>query len=292
MGKLQYVRLLGQQLPDRRAVVRFKKSQDATRALDLNLEKSLFGSKIDILPYHDSSDDELSVDNLPMNEFHPKSSRVLTVSNLEKDFSVAEFRKRLETMIDSKMLLDIDVRKSTAITTTSIANCEFLDVISVVKVIREGFEVLKSLNTSADTAIKLEFGKSNATNCVWVDYTCVKQTNNGVEVFKFDEYCLASVLNKFGIVSHVSVDKMRNRALVFFDSTQSAQLCISEMRGSWVKGRRFQMDFASRECQDAFYLQMNSAKNGDITDDLLSFSSSSLSKSSRLVIFQYYLLIS
>lgn len=91
--------------------------------------------------------------------------------------------------------------------------------------------------------IKLGFGKSMPTMCVWVD---------GISENVTDKY-LNMQFHQFGPISHVAVDRERCHALVFFEQINCAQTAVKEMRGASLRGRRLQVDFASRECQETFY---------------------------------------
>lgn len=59
--------------------------------------------------------------------------------------------------------------------------------------------------------------------------------------------------HQFGPITQVVVDRERGQALVFFDQLNCAQAAVKEMRGVVLRGRRLQVDFASRECQETFY---------------------------------------
>lgn len=58
--------------------------------------------------------------------------------------------------------------------------------------------------------------------------------------------------HQFGPITQVLVDKERGQALVFFEQISCAQAAVKEMRGTTLRGRRLQVDFASRECQESF----------------------------------------
>lgn len=59
--------------------------------------------------------------------------------------------------------------------------------------------------------------------------------------------------HQFGPINQVVVDRERGHALVFFEQISCAQAAVKEMRGTALRGRRLQVDFASRECQETFY---------------------------------------
>uniref|UniRef100_A0A0A9WHB2 RRM domain-containing protein n=1 Tax=Lygus hesperus TaxID=30085 RepID=A0A0A9WHB2_LYGHE len=91
--------------------------------------------------------------------------------------------------------------------------------------------------------IKLGFGKSMHTNCVWVD---------GVSETVSEKY-LSTHFGQFGPVTHVVIDRSRGHALVFYEQISYAQQAVKDMRGNSLRGRKLQVDYASRECQEAFY---------------------------------------
>lgn len=94
-----------------------------------------------------------------------------------------------------------------------------------------------------ESRLKLGFGKSMASSCVWIA---------GVAEQVSDKY-LDLQFRKFGPVSHVVVDRERGQALIFYEQVSAAAAAVKEMRGVPLRGNRIQIDFASRECQEAFY---------------------------------------
>lgn len=77
------------------------------------------------------------------------------------------------------------------------------------------------------------------------------------EKFSFLECVSEKYINmqfhQFGPITQVVVDRERGHALVFFEQISCAQAAVKEMRGANLRGRRLQVDFASRECQETFY---------------------------------------
>jgi RNA recognition motif-containing protein len=100
--------------------------------------------------------------------------------------------------------------------------------------------------------IKLGFGKSMPTNCVWIDSISDNVSEN----------YLTSQFSRFGAVSQVAIDRERRLALVFFEQIQYAQTAVKEMRGVTLRGRKLQVDFASRECQEAFFDKLDKQQAG------------------------------
>lgn len=59
--------------------------------------------------------------------------------------------------------------------------------------------------------------------------------------------------HQYGPIAQIALDRDRGHALVFFEQLSCAQLAVKDMRGAAIRGRKLQIDFASRECQEAFY---------------------------------------
>lgn len=131
---------------------------------------------------------------------------------------------------------EIDIKKQGS--ASSYAFIQYSDIGSVVKAMRK----LDGENLGSNR-IKLGFGKSMPTNCVWLDGV----TDGVLEKF------LARHFNRFGPVNYTAIDRERGHALVFYDTTEFAQIAVSEMRGRVLGGKRLQVDYASRECQQVFF---------------------------------------
>ncbi|VVC45470.1 Hypothetical protein CINCED_3A008269 [Cinara cedri] len=239
-GKVTCVKVVGQGC-DRYALVFFKKTEDVEKALQVSHDKSFFGSKIEVSTYQghkDVDDNESRPIETDVDEFHSKATRTLFIGNLNNNTSAADLRKTFETFGE---IIEIDIKKGNNIngsTTGTYAFVQYIDISSVVKAMRtmDG-EFLSG------SRINLGFGKSLATTCVWID---------GVAESVSEKY-LASHFNQFGSVTHCVIDRSREHALVFFQQITHAQLAVNQLRGSIMKGRKLQVDFASRECQQGFY---------------------------------------
>ncbi|KAL4084571.1 hypothetical protein QTP88_027514 [Uroleucon formosanum] len=239
-GKVTCVKVVGQGC-ERYALVFFKKTEDVDKALQVSHDKSFFGSKIEVSSYQghkDVDDNESRPIETDVDEFHSKATRTLFIGNLNSNTIAADLRKNFETFGE---IIEIDIKKGNNIngsTTGTYAFVQYIDISSVVKAMRtmDG-EFL------AGSRINLGFGKSLATTCVWID---------GVAESVSEKY-LASHFNQFGSVTHCVIDRTREHALVFFQQIAHAQLAVTQMRGSIMKGRKLQVDFASRECQQGFY---------------------------------------
>ncbi|XP_054742082.1 protein split ends isoform X3 [Anastrepha obliqua] len=242
-GKVTWVKVVGQN-SERYALVCFKKPDDVEKALEVSQDKLFFGCKIEVEPYqgYDVEDNEFRPYEAELDEYHPKSTRTLFIGNLEKDITASELRSHFDCFGE---IIEIDIKKQG---TQAYAFCQYSDIISVVKAMRKmDGEHLGS------NRIKLGFGKSMPTNCVWID---------GVTE-KISESLLQSHFSRYGTVTKVIVDRMRYLALVLYDQIQYAQTAVKEMRGATLRGRRLQVDFASRECQDAFYDKLEKQNAGN-----------------------------
>ncbi|EFN80740.1 Protein split ends [Harpegnathos saltator] len=233
-GKVTWVKVVGV-AGDRYALVCFKKPEDVEKALEVSHDKLFFGCKIEVAPYqgYDVDDNEFRPYEAELDEYHPKATRTLFIGNLEKDVTASELRKHFEPFGE---IIEIDIKKQGAV--SSYAFCQYSDIGSVVKAMRsmDG----EHLGTNR---IKLGFGKSMPTSCVWVD---------GIGDCMSEKY-LNMQFHQFGPITQVVVDRERGQALVFFDQISCAQAAVKEMRGVVLRGRRLQVDFASRECQETFY---------------------------------------
>ncbi|XP_057324972.1 protein split ends-like isoform X2 [Microplitis mediator] len=233
-GKVTWVKVVGA-AGDRYALVCFKKPEDVEKALEVSHDKLFFGCKIEVAPYqgYDVEDNEFRPYEAELDEYHPKATRTLFIGNLEKDVTASELKKHFEPFGE---IIEIDIKKQGAV--SSYAFCQYSDISSVVKAMRSmDGEHLGS------NRIKLGFGKSMPTTCVWVD---------GIGECVSEKY-LNMQFHQFGPINQVVVDRERGHALVFFEQINCAQTAVKEMRGASLRGRRLQVDFASRECQETFY---------------------------------------
>ncbi|RZF37011.1 hypothetical protein LSTR_LSTR004699 [Laodelphax striatellus] len=241
-GKVRWVKVVGQG-GDRYALVCFKKADDVDKALHVSHDKLFFGCKIEVAPYqgYDVDDNEFRPYETEQDEFHPKATRTLFIGNLEKDITAPQLRKHFDQFGE---IIEIDIKKQGS--TSSYAFCQYCDIGSVVRAMRtlDGEHL-------GNNRIKLGFGKSMHTNCVWVD---------GVAESVNDKYLMMH-FTQYGHVSQVAIDRSRGHALVFYDQIASAQAAVKEMRGVCLRGRKLQVDFASRECQEAFYDHLEKQSN-------------------------------
>ncbi|XP_065357231.1 protein split ends isoform X2 [Calliphora vicina] len=241
-GKVTWVKVVGQNA-ERYALVCFKKPEDVEKALEVSHDKLFFGCKIEVEPYqgYDVEDNEFRPYEAELDEYHPKSTRTLFIGNLEKEITASELRQHFECFGE---IIEIDIKKQGM---SAYAFCQYSDIVSVVKAMRK-----MDGEHLGNNRIKLGFGKSMPTNCVWID---------GIGE-KISESHLQSQFSRYGAVSKVVVDRQRQLALVLYEQIQYAQTAVKEMRGATLRGRKLQVDFASRECQDAFYEKLEKQSAG------------------------------
>ncbi|XP_076358509.1 LOW QUALITY PROTEIN: uncharacterized protein LOC143251056 [Tachypleus tridentatus] len=235
-GKVTIVKVIGQGT-DRYAVVCFKKPDDVEKALEVSKDKLFFGCKIEVTAHEGlvGEDNEFRPLEAELDEYHPKATRTLFIGNLEKDITHLDLRKHFEQFGE---IIEIDIKKQGVTSTSSYAFIQFMDISSVVKAMRK----LDGENLFGASRIKLGFGKSMPTCCVWID---------GV-VESVPEKFIRRHFGRYGPVRNTVIDREKGQALVFYDSIDIAQNAVAEMRGRMLGNKRLQVDFASRECQASF----------------------------------------
>ncbi|MPC13982.1 Protein split ends [Portunus trituberculatus] len=231
-GKVMAVRLQGSG-NERFAVVCFKKPEDAEKALDASREKLFFGVKIQVAPHEgvELDESECRAYDVEVDEYHPKATRTLFIGNLEKDVTTEDLKKHFEQFGE---IIEIDIKKQSV---STFAFCQYSDIRSVVRAMRQ----MDGEHLGANR-IKLGFGKSMPTRCVWIDGV----PENLTEKQLYEQF------SRFGHVIHTVIDREKGHALIFYDTEKYASSAVMEMRGRVLNGRKIQIDFASRECQAAF----------------------------------------
>ncbi|XP_059158744.1 uncharacterized protein LOC131942822 isoform X2 [Physella acuta] len=221
------------------AIVSFRKPEDASKALEASQGKIFFGAKIKVTSHEGVEVDDADVtnDNDSLDEYHVKSTRTLFVGNLEKETTTQDLIEKFKAFGE---IIDVDIKRQGA--TTAFAFVQYVDITSVVGALRamEGEHI--GINK-----IKLGFGKSMPTCCVWVDNLPADITNR----------TLRSSMTRYGEITYCLVDKNRNKGLIYFNSYDDAQHCVTDikMRPHFMK-KKLQIDFASRECQTNFLDRM------------------------------------
>ncbi|GFO42532.1 msx2-interacting protein [Plakobranchus ocellatus] len=237
-GKVTTVQIFGEG-DNRCAVVSFRKPEDASKALEASQGKTFFGAKIKVTSHEgvEVDDTDRASDNDSMDEYHLKSTRTLFVGNLEKETTTQDLMDKFKQFGE---IIDIDIKRQGA--TTAFAFVQYVDIASVVAALRamEGQHI--GINK-----IKLGFGKSMPTCCVWLD-NIPNDTSSRA---------LRNIMSRYGEITYVFVDRNRNKGLVCYSSYEDAQHCVSDikLRPNLLK-KKVQIDFASRECHTDFLDKM------------------------------------
>lgn len=263
-GKVTMVKVVGQGT-ERFAVVCFKKPEDVDKALEVSRDKLFFGCKIEVTAHEglDGEDNDFRPLEAELDEYHPKATRTLFVGNLEKDVTTGRLRSHFDQFGE---IIEIDIKKQG---TSTYAFIQYADICSVVKAMRKlDGETL----TGCGARVKLGFGKSMPTNCVWL---------HGISEL-LSEKTLGRQCARFGPVVDLAVDRERCNCLVFYDSIDCAQIAVTDLKGRLLNGRRLQVDFASRECQNSFLEKLDSTPTDLNKSNSAWESSSNTSVRSRL----------
>ncbi|GBP55003.1 Protein split ends [Eumeta japonica] len=264
-GKVVWVKVVGQNA-DRYAIVRFKKPSDVEKALEVSQDKLFFGCKISVAPHQSCDEDAESAKpyETDIDEFHPKATRTLFIGNLEKDVTQQQLREKFKHF---GRIIEIDIKKGSG-GGSGYAFCQYASIASVVEAIRamDGEYV-------GGSRVKLGFGKPVATACVWID-GLTEHTEKQVHYLRTYRYGMrvaddryarvqvVSAVSRCGTATSVCVDRAAGAALVHFEQASAASAAVRELRrlaaqvSSDPDQRRLMVDYASRECQEAFYEQL------------------------------------
>ncbi|KAM3965799.1 LOW QUALITY PROTEIN: spen family transcriptional repressor split ends [Aphomia sociella] len=243
-GKVMWVKVVGQNA-DRYAVVRFKKPSDVEKALEVSQDKHFFGCKISVAPHQSCDEDADSAKpyETDIDEYHPKATRTLFIGNLEKDVTQQQLRDKFKHF---GRIIEIDIKKGSG-GGAGYAFCQYASISSVVEAIRsmDGEYV-------GGSRVKLGFGKPVATTCVWVD-----------GLTEHTEKQVLGAVTRCGAATSVCVDRAAGAALVHFEQAATAGAAVRELRRVASQASvtepdhpRLCVDYASRECQEAFYEQL------------------------------------
>lgn len=115
---------------------------------------------------------------------------------------------------------------------------QYSDISSVVKAMRK-FDN----ETVGGIKLKLGFGKSFATSCIWISEIC--------DAF-LDEKTFLSQVKRYGNIKNCVMNKDDRSALVFYETSEDAKKAADDLRSKTLNGQRLQVDFASRDFQTFF----------------------------------------
>uniref|UniRef100_UPI0037E93EF6 msx2-interacting protein isoform X2 n=1 Tax=Semicossyphus pulcher TaxID=241346 RepID=UPI0037E93EF6 len=246
-GKVTSVQIHGAS-EDRYGLVFFRQQEDQEKALNVSKGKLFFGMLIEVTAWNGpetESENEFRPLDGRIDEFHPKATRTLFIGNLEKTTS---YQQLLDIFQRFGEIVDIDIKKVNGV--PQYAFVQYSDIASVCKAIKKmDGEYLGS------NRLKLGFGKSMPTTCVWLDGLATSIT----EQYLTRHFC------RYGHVVKVVFDRLKGMALILYNNTDFAQAAVRETKGWKIGGNKIKVDFASQESQMAFYRSMQ-ASGQDIRD--------------------------
>ncbi|XP_059184213.1 msx2-interacting protein isoform X2 [Centropristis striata] len=246
-GKVTSVQIHGAS-EDRYGLVFFRQQEDQEKALTVSKGKLFFGMLIEVTAWNGpetESENEFRPLDGRIDEFHPKATRTLFIGNLEKTTS---YQQLLDIFQRFGEIVDIDIKKVSGV--PQYAFVQYSDIASVCKAIKKmDGEYLGS------NRLKLGFGKSMPTTCVWLDGLATSVT----EQYLTRHFC------RYGHVVKVVFDRLKGMALILYNNTDFAQAAVRETKGWKIGGNKIKVDFASQESQMAFYRSMQ-ASGQDIRD--------------------------
>ncbi|XP_071840580.1 uncharacterized protein [Apostichopus japonicus] len=226
---------------DRKGIVFFKRcrAEDMEKAMEVSRGNSFFGCEMSLSVWDGADlgvdDSEVKYFEKELDEFHPRATRTLFVGNLDRSVTREDLEEAFQKFGE---IVHIEIKKPPS--AQPFAFLQFSDIDSVVR-------ARKKLDGEYVGKNKLGFGKSMATNCVWLD-------NLSQKVNK--EYLMQFCGLRFGEVTRVVHDRRTNMALVFFINIDDSQKAVEDLKIGNILGRRPKVDFASRECQNHFYDRM------------------------------------
>uniref|UniRef100_A0A3P8Q620 Msx2-interacting protein n=1 Tax=Astatotilapia calliptera TaxID=8154 RepID=A0A3P8Q620_ASTCA len=252
-GKVTSVQIHGAS-EERYGLVFFRQQEDQEKALAASKGKLFFGMQIDVTAWNGpetESENEFRPLDERIDEFHPKATRTLFIGNLEKTTTYHDLLNIFQRFGD---IVDIDIKKVNG--APQYAFLQYCDIASVCKAIKKmDGEYL------GNNRLKLGFGKSMPTTCVWLDGLA----SNTTEQFLTRHFC------RYGHVVKVVLDRMKGMALILYNNIEYAQTAVKDTKGWKIGGNKIKVDFANQESQMAFYRSMQ-ASGQDIRDfyDILS----------------------
>ncbi|KAG8431492.1 hypothetical protein GDO86_018552 [Hymenochirus boettgeri] len=246
-GKVTSVQIHGVS-EERYGLVFFRQQEDQEKALNASKAKLFFGMQIEVTAWvgpETESENEFRPLDERIDEFHPKATRTLFIGNLEKTTTHLDLQTLFQRFGE---IVDIDVKKVNGV--PQYAFLQYSDIASVCKAIKKmDGEYL------GNNRLKLGFGKSMPTNCVWIDGL----SSNVTEQYLTRHFC------RYGPVVKVVFDRFKGMALILYNEIEYAQAAVKETKGRKIGGNDVKVDFANQESQLAFYGSMESSGQ-DIRD--------------------------
>ncbi|MED6269675.1 hypothetical protein CHARACLAT_002052 [Characodon lateralis] len=240
-GKVTSVQIHGAS-EERYGLVFFRQPEDQEKALGASKGKLFFGMQIDVTAWNGpetESENEFRPLDERIDEFHPKATRTLFIGNLEKTTTYHDLLNIFQRFGE---IVDIDIKKVNG--APQYAFLQYCDIASVCKAMKKmDGEYL------GNNRLKLGFGKSMPTTCVWLDGLA----SNTTEQFLTRHFC------RYGHVVKVVLDRMKGMALILYNNIEYAQAAVKDTKGWKIGGNKIKVDFANQESQMAFYRSMQAS---------------------------------
>ncbi|XP_056400558.1 msx2-interacting protein isoform X3 [Hyla sarda] len=202
-GKVTSVQIHGVS-EERYGLVFFRQQEDQEKALNASKGKLFFGMQIEVTAWvgpETESENEFRPLDERIDEFHPKATRTLFIGNLEKTTTHLDLHNVFQRFGE---IVDIDVKKVNGV--PQYAFLQYCDITSVCKAIKKmDGEYL------GNNRLKLGFGKSMPTNCVWID---------GLSSSVTEQY-LTRHFSRYGPVLKVDFANQESQ-LAFYGSMESS----------------------------------------------------------------------
>ncbi|KAM4571186.1 msx2-interacting protein-like [Fundulus diaphanus] len=216
-GKVTSVQIHGAS-EERYGLVFFRQPEDQEKALGASKGKLFFGMQIDVTAWNGpetESENEFRPLDERIDEFHPKATRTLFIGNLEKTTTYHDLLNIFQRFGE---IVDIDIKKVNG--APQYAFLQYCDIASVCKAMKKmDGEYL------GNNRLKLGFGKSMPTTCVWLDGLA----SNTTEQFLTRHFC------RYGHVVKVVLDRMKGMALILYNNIEYAQAAVKDTKG-WKMG--------------------------------------------------------
>ncbi|TRY55709.1 hypothetical protein DNTS_010278 [Danionella cerebrum] len=246
LGKVTSVQMHGAS-EERFGLVFFRQQEDQEKALAVCKGKLFFGMLIQVTAWtgpETESENEFRPLDGRIDEFHPKATRTLFIGNLEKTSS---YQQLLQLFQRFGEIVDIDIKRMNGV--PQYAFVQYSDIASVCKAIKKmDGEYLGS------NRLKLGFGKSMPTACVWLDGLSANIT----EQYLTRHFC------RYGPVVKVCVvfDRLKGMALILYNNTDFAQAAVRETKGWKIGGNKIKA--SGQDIRD-FYDVPSDRRCGDET---------------------------
>ncbi|XP_073512212.1 msx2-interacting protein-like isoform X2 [Phyllobates terribilis] len=234
---------------ERYGLVFFRQQEDQEKALNASKGKLFFGMQIEVTAWvgpETESENEFRPLDERIDEFHPKATRTLFITNLEKTTTHLDLRDEFKRFGE---IVHIDVKMVNGV--PQYAFLEYCDITNVCKAIKKmDGEYL------GNNRLKLGFGKSIPTKCVWIAALSSSVTAR----------YLTRHFSRYGPVLKVVYDRFKGMALILYNEIEFAQAAVKETKGRKIGGNVVKVDFASEEMQVAFNRSM--ASSGQVIRDI------------------------